>query len=359
MTFPRTLRVSAGGGPVDTLTVQVSANDSHRWPHVLPNGAGVLITRWLGSVDASETVVLDFDTGETKRLVAGVDARYVATGHLIYATGDGALLAVPFDLDRLEVTGNPVALLEGLTVKVAAVAELAIADNGTMLYISGFALEGSLVSVSRLGIRKTLVERLSNPSSPRVSPDGRYIAVRDVVDGNSDIWVYDQHQETLSRLTFEGDNDYPVWALDGQHIYFTSLRQDADRDIYRRAADGSGAVETVLTRDGEQWEFLEAPGDSVFVFREQGPVTNRDIWIGRRDGDPTPYVANEFNERAPALSPNGQWLVYTSDESGQDEIYLREFPDPRGRWQVSTDHGIDAVWSSSGRAIFYIDGDMC
>ncbi len=351
------LRVSDGGGTPDTLTRADSAGGSDRLPQVLPGGRAILFTHWVSSVDDSYTAVLDTRTGETTRLLAGVDARYVATGHLVYATADGSLLAVPFDVNRLEVTGNPVALLEGVTVKASAVAEVAIAGDGTLLYVSGLATERNLIAADRRGVQRILVEELNAAGSPRVSPDGRHIALRLVVDGNTDIWIFDVSQGTLSRLTFEGNNDYPVWSLDGRYVYFGSARQERDRDIYRRAADGSGAIEEVLIRDGSQWEFLPVRGDSLFVFREGSPTGGRDIWVGRTDGsDFTPYVATEFNERAPAISPDGRWLAYTSNESGVDEIYVREFPEPSGRWQVSTDGGVDAVWAVSGSEIYYRDG---
>jgi serine/threonine-protein kinase len=348
------LRVSAAGGAIDTVVdIDIAGGGpTYRWPQALPGGA-VLLTVFPGGIEGTYTGVLDPETGEIKRLVAGVDARYVETGHLVYATVDGAMLAVPFDVDRLEVTGNPVSLLEDLAVKSTGAAEFTVSRDGTLVYVTGEAASVSLASVSRQGVVRTLTEERLNVGSPSVSPDGLSIALEVTSEAGTDIWVYDKAAGTRSRITFEGANSYPSWSPDGRYIYFSSARNDRARAVYRRAADGSGAAESVLLRDFAIWEYMLAPAGSLAVFREIAPNTGRDLWVAAGTADPTPYLQSEYDERAPAISPDGQWLAYTSDESGQDEVYVRAFPVPSGRWQVSSDGGTEPVWSPMGDELFY------
>ncbi len=355
------LAVAASGGPVDTVTRLDGARGevAHRWPDVLPGARAALFTVWYGSLEGAEIALVDLESGEVQRLFGGTFARYVNTGHIVYSTAQGALLAVPFDVGRLEVTGNPVALSEGLVVKTSGMGEFAMSAGGTLVYLQGEAAELSLVSVDRSGGQRVLAERLGSAFTPRVSADGNRIALRVTVDANQDIWIYDRDQGTMSRLTFEGSNDYPTWSPDGQHLYFTSVRGDTTgRDIYRRRADGSGAAELFLARQGDQWEIEIAPAGDVGVVRELGQETGRDLQLIQMDnGSLTPYVVTNFQERAAAISPDGRWLAYVSDESGQDEVYVRAFPEPSGRWQVSADGGAEPVWREDGQAIFYRHGE--
>ncbi len=355
------LAVAAAGGTVDTVTRLDAGRGevSHRWPDVLPGSRAALFTVWYGSLEGAEIAVADLETGEVRRLFGGTYARYVRTGHIVHSTAEGALLAIPFDVDRLEVTGNPVALSEGLVVKPAGVGEFAVSSGGTLVYLEGEAAELSLVSVDRTGGQHVLAEKLFAAFAPRTSPDGRRVALRISADGNQDIWVHELEQATMSRLTFEGNNDYPAWSPDGEYIYFGSARGDSSaRDIYRRRADGSGAAEHFVSRPGAQWEIEIAPNGHVGILREVSEVTGRDLMVVQMDGaDVTPYLVTNFQERAAAISPDGRWLAYVSDESGQDEVYVRAFPEPSGRWQISADGGAEPLWATAGGSIFYRHDD--
>jgi len=349
-------RVAAGGGDVDTLTAPDSdaGEIGHRWPHALPSGKGVVFTIWKGSPESAQLAVLSFDDGEITPLIGGTGARYVESGHLIYGSADASLLAVPFDQDRLEVTGSPVSLIDGVLVKGTGAAEFAISQGGALTYLSGEPSSLSLVVTDRDGRSSILADSLTGAFAPRFSPDGKRVALR-IGEQADDIWIYDADQGNISRLTFEGDNDYPVWTPDGLHITFNSSRAEGGRDVYRRAADGGGSVEVLLERDNAIWEIAWAPDGSGGLIREIAPETGLDIYTFTLDSpsEYQPYVVTPFNERAPAISPDGRWAAYVSNESGQDEVYVRAYPDPSGRWQVSSDGGREPLWAPNGGELYY------
>jgi dipeptidyl aminopeptidase/acylaminoacyl peptidase len=356
------LKVSAGGGPVDTLTTPDASlgETSHRWPQILPGGEAILFTIFSGTVDDAQTGVLLLENGEIRRLIAGMNARYAETGHLIYGSADFALLAVPFDRARLEVTGSPVSLLEDMMVKNTGASEFALSGDGSLAYLSGEAVDVDLVMVDRAGSERTLLTDLPAPIGPRLSPDGGRIAARMQERGSSDIWIYNLRGGTMSRLTFEGDNFYPTWTPDGRTVAFSSERGESGRDMYMRASDGSGVAELLLERENPVWEISWSREGDHAAFREVDSSTGRDIWILPLDGssDPRPYLRTPFNERSPQVSPDGRWLAYVSNETGRDEVYVRAFPEPSGKWQVSTAGGSEPLWDPRRPQIYYRDGNQ-
>jgi serine/threonine-protein kinase len=359
-------RVSAAGGEATQLTTPDSATGatSHRWPVVLPNGKAVVFTVFGGTQEDAYLAVLSLETGDVTDLpVKGHGPRYAETGHIVYATWDGALVALPFDADRLEVTGAPVSLLEGLLVRNTMSPEFAFSQTGSMAYVSGQPPEMSLVLVDRNGVERQLTAHLQYPRAPRFSPDGKRILLELQEGGNQDIWVYDLEQETMTRLTFEGNNRYPVWTPDGRDFAFSSSREAATgREFFRKPADGSGVAELLYAAEGEQWEMQWlADGESMVLRQTMTGSTGRDIWIiPGRDGDSAqPFLETEFNERSIALSPDGRWLAYVSNESGQDDVYVRPVPGPGGKRQVSIDGGREPAWSPDGRELYYrADGQI-
>ncbi len=355
-------RVSAAGGAIDTVTRLDTARVeiSHRWPEIMPGGRAALFTVQAAGADGFQVGVVSFETGEVKLLLSRAsDARYVPTGHLVYASAGGALLAVPFDPRRLAVTGSPVSLLEGLLVRPSGAAEFAIGGDGSLIYLSGAPPEQELVLVDRQGGERALTGKLKSPQGPRFSPDGRRVALT-LTDGAApDVWVYDVPQGTLSRLTFEGQNYYPAWSPDGRKVAYSSSRAGSDRDIYWKAWDGSGAEDTLVARPEEQWEVAFAPDGRSLVYREANAKTARDIWLLPLQGDrtPQPLLTTPFEERGPSVSADGRWLAYTSEETGKEEVYVRPYPGAGGRWQVSAGGGQEPLWARNGRELFYRSGD--
>jgi WD40 repeat protein len=357
-------RVPARGGR-EELVIAPEPGKSERaylWPEVLPGGKALLFTAWTGgSFDGAHIVALRLDTHEQRTVIAGgTYARYVPTGHLVYARGT-ELLAVPFDLTRLEVHGTAVPVLEGLmTGASSGDADFAFSRDGTLLYVPGGLrlLEYALVWVDQKAAVRPMSGRERSFEVPRLSPDGRRVAV--VIAGSTyDVWLYDVARDTLTRLTFGGDDNYPVWSPDGKRIAFNSTRAGA-ANLYLTAADGSGTVERLTTSDYSQYPGSWSPDGKFLAFTEEAhPDTGDDIWLLPLHGDrrPQPLLQTPFDEWQPRFSPDGRWLAYTSNESGNPEVYVQPFPSLGAKWKISTDGGSEPMWSPTGREIFYRNGD--
>jgi serine/threonine-protein kinase len=354
------LRVADGGGPVDTLSRLDPARGvtSHRWPEWLPGQNGLLLQACRGGPDLCEVAVLDLRTDSVRYLLPGASPHYISTGHLVYTSPAGALLAAPFDPDRMELTGNPVSLLEGILVRSSWNGDFTIARNGTLVYLSGQTAGGDLTLVDSTGTVTVLLADQIDAQAPQFSPDGHHIAFTAAPEGTPEVWILDRTLETVSRLTFEGNALYPAWTARGDTVYYSTNADSPDRDIWRRAVDGSGAPEHVLERPGQQFEIAVPRTGGVALIREIA-TTGPDLYalpLGPAD-EPRPWVVSTFSERAPSLSPDARWAAYVSDESGQDEIYVRAFPEAEGRWQVSSGGGTEPLWSGDGQTIYYRRAD--
>jgi serine/threonine-protein kinase len=354
-------RVSASGGTLESISQPNadSAELSHRWPHVLPGGKAVLFTIWNGSTTTATLAALLLEGGEVQYLVRGA-ARglYVRTGHLVYVDAAGTMLAAPFNLGKLEITGSTVSLAEDVLVKLGtSAAEFSIAPTGVLVYLRGLN-EEMLVLVDRQGNERQLEGRLRWPDAPRFSPDGSQIALTVDERGDSDVWVYDVARSAIRRLTFEGNNTYPEWSPDGRWIGFSSVREGSDgRDLYQKRADGTAQAELLLSAKLDQWELVWSAEDRL-VYRETHPETSRDLWTVNLsgDGERQPFLRTPADEQTASISPDGRWIAYTSDETGQTEVYVQALPDPRGPWQVSANGGTEPRWGPRGRVIYYRRG---
>ncbi len=362
--------VAAGGGTPEVLTTLDTARQeiSHRWPSMLPGGKAALFTIWRSTVDNPiEIAVVSLETHQIKRLIpGGTHAQYVPTGHLVYGTLDGALMAVPFDLGRLEITGTPVSILQGVLAKASSGnSDFAVSPGGTLAYVSGKASSATLALIDRAGKEQPLGVggMLTTPESPRFSPDGRRIALDVAGTGTAfDIWIFGIGQSTLTRFTFGSNGRYPSWSPDGRQILFSAEAPPARiRSLFLKAADGSGEASLAASGPGQLFEGVLSPDGRYLVYREnQNETGTMDIFARRQSGDTTtlPIVTTPFNERGPMLSPDGHWLAYTSNESGRDEVYVRAFPGPGGRWQVSNDGGSEPLWNPNGRELFFRSTDQ-
>ena len=359
-------RVSAGGGTAKPLTVpdRKKGELGHRWPEILPGGKAVLFTIWTGaggSFDTAQIDVLSLETGEQRVLVeGGAYAKYVSTGHLVYARA-GGLLAVPFDLERREVTGSPVSISENVNMSpLSGVAEFTLSGEGSLAYVPGVSSvsERTLVWVDRKGALRPLVAPPRPYLTPRLSPDGGWLAVGIQVT-NPGLWLYDLARGTLTRLTASNLAPLPIWAPDGKHVTFLSAPSGA-MDLYSIAADGSGAAEP-LTTTSEKYRMPSSwsPDGRTLAFTEVDAATGFHIWLLSLEGDrkARPFLQTASDEGAPAFSPDGRRLAYQSDESGRSEIYVRPFPGPGGKIQISTEGGTQPMWARNGRELFYRNGD--
>jgi Tol biopolymer transport system component/predicted Ser/Thr protein kinase len=354
--------VSAAGGTPKPLTVpdRKKGELAHRWPEILPGGKALLFTLWSGgSFDDARIVLLLRDTGERRVLVeGGAHARYVPSGHLVYARA-GGLVAVPFDLKRLEVTGSPVSILEGVSMNPAfGWAQFSASADGSLAYVPGGSSvsERTLHWVDRKGTARPLPAPPRAYLSSRLSPDGQRLAVGSEVTG---VWLYDLARGTLTRLTETfGALSLPIWTPDGKHVTFRSM-VSSSLNLHWMPADGSRAAERLTTSENMQSPGSWSPDGQVLAFSENDPTTGWDVWVLKLEGErkPRPFLQTPFNEGAPMFSPDGRWLAYQSDESGRQEIYVRPFPGPGGRSQISTEGGTEPMWARNGRELFYRSGD--
>lgn len=297
---------------------------------------------------------------------------YAAPGHLIFAQGN-KLMATTLEGSRLTTAGVAVPVVEDV-YSAAGMPQFAVSPSGTLAYVAGAGrtpVVGSrLVWVGRDGSETPLAAPTHDYNQPRLSPDGRRIAV-DIVGAQTQVWLYDISGESLTRFTYTGGNRHPVWTPDGTRIAFQSDREGPQQVFWKRA-DGSGVAERLTqnsaTQAGNVYDipYSFSPDGHVLTTSRVGPTTGADVWavpVGRPasaaagPAQPQRVLHSTAADAAPQLSPDGLWLAYASDESGRREIYVLAFPGPGGKWQVSTDGGNEPLWNPNGRELFYRNGD--
>jgi eukaryotic-like serine/threonine-protein kinase len=355
-------QVPDGGGTPELLTRLEKGEINQRWPEFLPDGKAVLFTgaptntSWTNSRVAAQSV----GTGERRNLIQGAThPRYAASGHLVYAQG-GSLMAVPFDPQRLAITGTAVPVLEGvLQSPSSGAAQYSLSATGSLVYIPGGvqAEQRRLVWVTRNGAEQPVAAPVRAYVYPRLSPDGQRVAVG-ITEEETQNWLYDFSRETLTRITFGGSaNQNAVWTPDGKRIAFQS-NKEGPFNLFWQLADGSGGLEHLITSEYNNFPTSWSPDGQLLAFVEITPTTGYDIWVLRMsDRKAQPFLRTPFNESNPRFSPDGRWLVYISDESGRFEIYVQPYPGPGGKWQISTEGGTEPAWNHNGRELFYRSGD--
>jgi len=357
-------RVSAVGGSVSVvLADSVMGGLGLGAPTALPHGRGVLFQACTSGCATMSLHVVDLRTGREKELVRGVAAGwYLPSGHLLYVRPDGVTLVVPFDLERLATHGEAVPVLEGVAMAPLG-AELAWAPAGTLVY--GLTAGGSnnlvVERVNRSGAVTVVDSAWSGLFNAfALSPDGRRVAVGAGSAGiGNNIWIKQLEHGPFTRLTFTGRDRRPAWSPDGRMVAF--VRDTAGGgDVYARAVDGSGEERRLTHLGSAAQEVVWSPdGRWIVVRTDNSDAGNGDIVGVSTSGDTTPVrlVASPFTELHPAVSPDGRWLAYSSNEAGTYEVYVRPFPKTEtGRWQVSTAGGTQPVWSRDGRELFFLDG---
>jgi eukaryotic-like serine/threonine-protein kinase len=357
--------VSDRGGEARPLTVIDPKADeaAHRWPHFLPGGRAVLFTvksTNLQSFDDAQIVVRSLDTGEQHAVVQGDSARYLPTGHLIYARA-GALYAVRFDAKRLAVTGAAVKVADGVvTHPESGAAQFAISRTGTLVYAAGDAKTAHrpLFWVDRSGAARPATDREAPFWWPRISPDGQRIAV--VIDAPfSKIWVLDVERGTFTRASqLPGDQDRAAWMPDGIHLSFGADPEGTGAvHLFTDRSDGAGKAKMLFESRESPSPLNWSPDARKLLYRRIGAATGQDVWIySADDRSSTPFLESAANEWSAAFSPDGRWVAYVSDESGRAEVYVRPFAGS-GRHQISIDGGTAPVWSRDGRELFFGKGD--
>jgi Tol biopolymer transport system component len=351
---------SAGGAPTPVTELQ-SGELTHRWPQILPGGKAVLFTANSASTgfDGANIEVMSLADHSRKTLVrGGTFGRYLPSGHLIYVNR-GTLFVVPFDLDRLQVSGAPSPVLDRIGYSgITGSAQVDFSQRGTLIYRSG-ETGGGLFTVQWLDGAGKVQPLLDKPGAYgrfSLSPDGQRLALEVVGESGTDIWSYDWHRDTMTRLTFTGDAFDPVWSPDGRYILFRAAQSGMSATRF----DGAGKPQPLTESKNIQYPWSLTPDGKRLAFNEQS-VGAFHLWTvplesdgaGLRAGKPEIFLQTQAEERFPSFSPDGRWLAYNSDESGTFQIYVRAFPDQGGKWQISNSGGTYPMWSHNGHELFF------
>jgi Tol biopolymer transport system component/tRNA A-37 threonylcarbamoyl transferase component Bud32 len=348
--------VSSEGGEPRAITKLTSPDQvDHHNPIILPGGKAVMFTSHHGKEQFS-VVVESLASGERKVLIeSGFDARYLASGHLVYGA-EQAVLAVSFDLSRLEVTGAPVRLVEHVAnTPLSGFANYALSASGTLVYQPEQGISGrAFVWVDPLGVESVLPISARGFSGPKISPDGKRLAFA-VADGDSqDIWTYELAADRLSRVTLGGLNRWPAWSADGRRLTYVSVRAGV-HELVSQVIDASS--QTLLSSQSTLAPAEWTTDDRALIYSESPPNGLTETLVFRPDNaaprsTALRHAANA-GDRAPSLSPDGRWLAYMSDATGPYEICVAPFPATGARHLVSVDGGESPLWRRDGRELSY------
>jgi len=367
------VRVPSGGGapvPVTQFSTE-KAETAHNWPQVLPGSQAVLFTAYSsGAYDDAEITVISLKTGERKTLHrGGFCGRYLPSGHLVYLQ-QNTLWAAPFDLSRLTVTGAPQPVLEEVNGNFFAGGDFGFSQSGTFVYVDSKAepsIPHSIWWLDSTGQTTPLIIPSGRYENPRLSPDGKRLAFSLAPSmARADIWVKDLERDITTRVThLPGRNNWPVWMPDGKSIVFSSSLQPAS-GIYWVRADGAGEAQRLA--DGKTMQSpcsFSQDGKQLAYYQWSADFRSSEIWTVPVEGDldhprlgkAEAFLGSQSNETVPAFSPDGRWLAYSSNESGKRELYVRPFPGPGGKSQISTGGGSHPIWSRDGRKLFFLTPD--
>jgi serine/threonine-protein kinase len=366
-------RVSASGGTPERLTTPAQGENGHQWPQMLPGGRAVLYTVTAGPANYANAwlAVQPLPTG-TPHIVqrGGFYGRYLPSGHLTWVNG-GTLFAAPFDLATLAVTGPAVPVVPGvMSSNGNGNAQVDVSHTGTLVYLGGVGENESAAPLDWLTRDGKMTPLRATPTTwngVQIAPDGRRLAFSLWGATPTDVWTYDAARDALTRLTSDpGPDRTPVWTPDGRRLVYASSRGgDGATNLYWQRADGSGDATRLTTSPNTQLPGSWHPSGRVLAFQENRQ-TGIDLLIllvegdeasGWKPGTPTLFLSTPFAEQQPRFSPDGRWLAYESNESGAFEIYVRPFPGPGGKWQISTGGGTNAVWSRPRHELLYLAPD--
>ncbi len=361
-------RVAPTGGAVESV-IRRTEGDGAYSEFLVFEGRDIGVFEVQSAESRIEAVRLS--TGERKTLAVGMRPFLAPGGELVFASLDGDLLAASLDFETLEFADAPLTLLDSVAVNAVPAAIYALSPSGTLLYQRGGRSTSlaELIWVTRSGeptpVDPEWVVDLGGSLNFgwRLSPDGSRIALTIVTEGNEDVWVKTVASGTLSRITFDPGRDIlPRWRPGGDFLSFTSDRGDEGLHIRAKRADGVGESEQVYALGREVTLGAWSPDGEWLVLRAAGRagfIGARDVFAVRpdEDGTPSPLLADpEYLEQAPAVSPDGRWLAYSSNETGREEVFVRPFPNVQeGKWQVSTEGGLRPLWSPDGRELFFVN----
>lgn len=365
------MRLPAGGGtPVPLTRRDSSSNEVHALPSSAPDGRVLLV---LARGGQSPELAVAEPSGSIRLLgYVGLMPTWVESGHVLYNSIEGNLMALPVDR-RLTPNGTPILLLDGVRTGANAAGIWSASYNGGIVLLRSSAAGSTIMQVDRSGRSTPLSAEVKRYRLPRVSPDGNRIAVQASLSGiaaDAEVWILDRRTGALSRFTTGGGNSDPIWSPDGSRIAWAGpgvddtsgvnrnipIEQRGGTDMMWQPSDRSAPPEVIYTAPASQWPWSFSPDGKTLVFDEGGGATQiKALTIGSPDA-PRTIVANEYTNRVGKLSTDGRWLAHTSNETGRFEVYVRPFPGPGGATQVSVDGGDQPIWSRDGRELFYRDG---
>jgi serine/threonine protein kinase/Tol biopolymer transport system component len=330
---------------------------SYRHPEMLPGNKAVLYTAWESdSYDKANIAVYSMETGKSEILITGgTQPFYSPTGHILFGRSD-SYWAVRFDAKRQKIVGPEVPVYEGVSIHPTGSAEFRLSTNGTLVYIPSLVTgdERKLVLVDRNGVEKSLTDIQRSYNHPRFSPNGERVAY----NINEKIWIYDVVRDIQTPLTSAGSlNRFPSWTPNNKKVTFQLYRSSV-YNIYWKRVDGIGEAELLIAGENIQAGGTWSNDETLFAFYEIHPSTQRDIWVyTTSDSTASPFLNTPDDESTPAISPDGKWIAYTSNRTGQYEIYISPYHGPGSEERISTQGGDQAVWSPDGRELFYREGD--
>jgi serine/threonine-protein kinase len=349
--------VPAGGG----AAIQLSGTDTgairfgRRWPLVVPGGKAIVYVTGNSSSAPARLGVIRVGSGDFREFNTTIGAPLgIIDGYLVFVSPAGGLMAIRFDVSKLEPVGDPIQLDEGVLFDPTAGAKASLSASGTLAYLRGRAQFQPMLIAGALA-PSPLIREPGSYSTPRFSPDGKRVAITVSSSNATDIWIYDIARNTFTRLTTEGANVRPEWTPDGKNVVFISERGGKAR-IWQQPADGSGPAEMLYEPEVEPFEALVSPDAKWLIVRTApGAKYSRDLLAVPMSGEKTVnvLVTSPYTESLPRLSPDGKWLAYQSNETDRFEIYVRPFPGSGARVQVSDDGGTEPIWGKDGRSLYY------
>jgi serine/threonine-protein kinase len=360
-------KVAAGIGRPESVAMPDASKGefAYHLPHALPGGKALLftVTHEQQRFEDAQIVVRSLVTGQQTVLTEGADGRYVSTGHIIFAR-HGALLAAPFAVEKLRLTGGAVGVVDDVMQAINAkyapletgAAQFDVSPTGALAYAPGgvFAEEPrSLVWVDRVGA----LTPISLPSrvywGPRLSPDGQRVAFY-TRGSDQRVWIADLRNFTTTAVTERGNPSFIIWSPDSVHVTYTD---GSPRNLFWRRADGGGEPERLSTSPNLQLPSSSSPDGKVIAYVETNVTSGEHIWllpVGEGKAPPRRWLNTRSEESQPDFSPDGRWIAYVSNESGREEVYVQAYPGPGPRYTVSRDGGSSPAWSRDGHELFYM-----